>query len=122
MRTPTALAVSMLASLALVAPALAEKPPTGSISLALGDSRFWLGGQIDSGDVSDPSLCDVVAPCPAFELHLAGGGNRLRVAYDTPARTNSFELELTSPSGETTKADGSNVFNAEAFVDKPAAG
>ena len=112
----------MLAFFASTVPARAEQRPTGPISLGVGDSRFWLGGQIDSGDLPDSSLCDVVAPCPTFELRLAGGGDRLRVAYDTPSRTNSFELELTGPNGETTKVDGSNVFDAEAFVAKPAAG
>jgi hypothetical protein len=44
------------------------------------------------------------------------------VAYDTPARTNSFRLELVAPDGTVTAVDGSNVFDAEAFVAKPAAG
>jgi hypothetical protein len=114
--------LTLVLALALASSAVAEAPPNGPIPLGVGDSHFWLGGQIASGDVADPSLCDVVAPCPTFELQLAGGGTRLRVAYDTPERTNSFELELTSPSGEVTKVDGSNVFDAEAFVAKPAAG
>src|SRR6266480_2605300 len=102
MRTLTALCFAMLALLVPIAAARAEKPPNGPITLGVGDSRFWLGGQIDSGDLADPSLCDVVAPCPAFELHLGAGGTRLRVAYDTPERTNSFEIELTGPDGHTT--------------------
>jgi hypothetical protein len=117
----TALLFALL-TLALAAPAAAETPPSEPIALSVGDSRFWLGGQIDSGNVQNPTFCDVVAPCPTFELHLAGGGTRLRVAYDTPQRTNSFELDVTGPDGQTTTVDGSNVFDAEAFVSKPAAG
>src|SRR4051812_35747698 len=94
----TALASAMLI-LALATPAAAETPPSEPIALSVGGARFWLGGQIDSGNVQNPALCDVVAPCPTFELHLAAGGTRLRVAYDTPQRTNSFELDLTGPDG-----------------------
>jgi hypothetical protein len=117
----TALFAALL-TLVLAAPVAAETPPSEPIALSVGDARFWLGGQIDSGNVQNPALCDVVAPCPTFELHLAGGGTRLRIAYDTPQRTNSFELDVTGPDGRTTTVDGSNVFDAEAFVSKPAAG
>lgn len=84
--------------------------------------RFWSGGQIESGDVPNADLCDVVAPCPTFALRVPGGGHRLRVAYDTPSREDSFELQLVAPDGTVTSEDGSNVFNAEAFVAKPAGG
>jgi hypothetical protein len=116
-----ALVVTML-SLAAVPAAQAETPPQKPLTLDVGQSRFWLGGQIASGDVQDSSLCDVVAACPRFELLVAPGGRRLRVAYDTPARTNSFRLELVAPDGSVTGVDGSNVFDAEAFVPRPAAG
>src|SRR6476661_6768234 len=122
MSTRTLVTAGILALLSLAPAALAETPPTGPITIDVGGSRFWLGGQIESGNVQDPSLCDVVAPCPTFELRVAPGGTRLRVAYDTPERTNSFALELTDPSSKTTTVNGSNVFDAEAFIAKPAAG
>jgi hypothetical protein len=107
---------------AIAVPATAESPPDRPIALGPGDARFWLGGQIAGGSVPDGSACDVVAPCPAFELAVAPGGERLRVAYDTPARSNSFQLEVTAPDGAVTTENGSNVFNAEVFVPRPAAG
>ena len=102
----------------VAAPSAAAAP----IDLGLDAPRFWYGGQVESGDVSDPGLCDVVAPCPSFELDVPAGGARLRVAYDTPSREDSFELRLEAPDGTVTSEDGSNVFNAEAFVTEPAAG
>jgi Lysyl oxidase len=118
--SPLALALSIV--LCLPAPAVAEAPPTAPIPLGVGDSRFWLGGQIESGDLPDASLCDIAAPCPTFKLQVAPGGHRLRVAYDTPSRQNSFELDVIAPDGTVTAQQGSNVFDAEAFVAKPAAG
>lgn len=105
--------------LALLAPAAAGAAP---IALAPGEPRFWPGGHVESGDVADASLCGVAAPCPTFTLDVAGGGQRLRVAYDTPSREDSFELQLEAPDGTVTHEDGSNVFNAEAFVADPAPG
>jgi hypothetical protein len=99
-----------------------EEPPSSPLQLTLDAPLFWLGGQIESGDVPDASLCGVLAPCPTFDLVVPEGGHRLRVAYDTPARTNSFRLDLIAPGGEVTSVSGSNVFNAEAFVTDPAAG
>jgi hypothetical protein len=121
MRLRTAVLAALFTLLVPIA-AVAETPPTAPMPLGVGDSRFWLGGQIDSGNIQNAALCDVIAPCPTFELRLAAGGSRLRVAYDTPQRTNSFEIQLTGPDGQTTTVDGSNVFDAEAFVIKPAAG
>jgi hypothetical protein len=118
--SPLALALS-IASLAPAA-ASAESPPAAPIPLGAGESSFWLGGQIESGDLPDASLCDIAAPCPTFKLQVRAGGQRLRVAYDTPSRENSFELDLIAPDGTFTSEQGSNVFDAEAFVDKPAAG
>src|SRR4051795_4398797 len=95
-------------ALACCSAALAEAPPQKPLTLGVGDSRFWLGGQIASGNVQDASLCDVVAPCPSYELIVAPGGYRLRVPYDPPSRTNSYRLELTAPDGTVTNVDGSN--------------
>ena len=116
------LALALFACAATAPVTSAEAPPNRALGLEVGQSQFWLGGQIQSGNVQDASQCDVLAPCPVFELAVAPGGKRLRVAYDTPARTNSFRLELVAPDGTVTAVDGSNVFNAEAFVRDPPAG
>jgi hypothetical protein len=121
-RRPSAL-TALLACLAFAPAAMAhEDPPTAPLELAADAPLFWLGGEIESGNLSDPSLCEVVAPCPSFELVVPAGGHRLRVAYDTPSREDSFLLELTDPGGQVTSVSGSNVFNAEAFAESPAAG
>src|SRR4051812_23115475 len=109
-------------ALAAASPALADLPPTRPLALSPDHGRFWYAGQIQDGDVPDATLCDVVAPCPTFELPVPAGGHRLRVAYDTPSREDSFDLQVIAPDGTTTTQSGSNVFDAEAFVDKPAAG
>jgi hypothetical protein len=100
----------------------AESPPTDPIQLTVGQPAFWYGGQIDDTKVADPSLCGTAGPCPTFELVVPAAGSRLRVAYDTPFRTNTFGLELTAPDGATTSTTGSNVFDAEALVEDPEAG
>jgi hypothetical protein len=100
----------------------AEAPPTAPLALGLDGARFWLGGQIESGNLPDAAMCDVLAPCPTFQLRLPPGGHRLRVAYDTPSRENSFSLDVIAPDGKVTSRSGSNVFDAEAFVAKPAPG
>lgn len=122
MRIRLPLCLLATALLALPASAAGEAPPAAPLELGLGDGRFWSGGQVESGDVPDAALCDVVAPCPTFQLSLAGGGHRLRVAYDTPSREDSFRLDLIAPDGTVTSQSGSNVFNAEAFVERPTAG
>jgi hypothetical protein len=120
---PRILPLAVLLALAVAAPfARAEAPPTAPLTLTLDQGRFWYGGQIANGDVPDPSMCDVDAPCPTFELKVPAGGYRLRVAYDTPSREDSFDLQVIAPDGTVTTESGSNVFDAEAFVDKPAAG
>lgn len=44
------------------------------------------------------------------------------MAYDTPSREDSFELQLVAPDGTVTSESGHNVFNAEAFVEEPTGG
>jgi len=97
--------------------------PEGVMTLPLGQSRFWLGGQIVEGNVQDASLCDVTAPCPTWAVRLADRGHRLRVAIDTPSREDSFGVEVLDAAG-TVVASGnaSNQFNGEAFVKDPAPG
>ncbi len=97
--------------------------PEGEMTLTLGQSRFWLGGQIADGNVPDASLCDVVGPCPEWTLRLTEGGHRLRVAIDTPSREDGFEIQVLDPSGDVvSSANASNQFNGEAFLKTPPAG
>lgn len=97
--------------------------PTGAMTLAVGQGRFWRGGQIENADVLDSSLCDVQAPCPVWTLHIPAGGHRLRIALDTPSREDSFTIELLGPSGAVVAhADLSNAFDGELFYREPAPG
>jgi hypothetical protein len=95
----------------------------GVIRLAVDQQRFWLGGQVESGAVDDPALCDVTGPCPAWTLEVAPGARQLRIGIDTPSREDAFTLVVTGPDGrEVARADGANQFDAEAFVDAPKPG
>jgi hypothetical protein len=97
--------------------------PEGPLTLAPGQSRFWLGGQIEDGIVPDPSLCDIVAPCPSWEVALTHEAHRLRVAIDTPSREDSFGLEVLDAAGAVVASGAAaNQFNGEAFLARPKAG
>src|SRR6476659_10104062 len=103
--------------LAAAAPANAATPGP----LRAGGSTFWEGPTIASGNVLDPSLCD--SSCRTYPLVLKTGGARLRVALDTPMRSDSFGFQVIDPSGSVAaSATTDNAFDAEAFVRKPAAG
>jgi len=95
----------------------------GALVLEPGKPRFWMGGHVERGRVSDAALCDIAAPCPAWTLAVAPGGSLLRVGLDTPSREDGFRIDLTDPAGAAAQsADASNQFNAEALVKNPAAG
>lgn len=99
-------------------------PAAGDATLAPGGARFWQGATVASGEVRDASMCNTAAgPCFSWPLRVGPGGGRLRVAIDTPMRSNTFELDVVSPSGATAgTTQTSNAFDAEVFVDRPAAG
>ena len=72
---------------------------------------------IASGNVLDPSLCDSTSRL--YPLMLTTGGPRLRVAIDTPMRSNTFEFQVIDPSGHDHGiATNDNTFDAEVFVDQ----
>jgi hypothetical protein len=82
-----------------------------TLSLAVGKSVFWGGGQAVAGTAQN------------WTLHLDPGAARLRVAVDTPSREDTFTVDLLDPSGATAGTTAnSNQFNAEGFVAKPAGG
>jgi hypothetical protein len=105
-------------------PADGPAPAATDPAMTPGAARFWQGPTVASAEVRDPSLCGTAAgPCFSWPLHVAPGGGRLRVAIDTPMRSNTFEVDVIDPSGTTAgTAATSNAFDAEVFVDKPAAG
>ena len=84
--------------------------------LKVGASRFWVGPTL-SGSMS---ACG--KGCASWPLEVSPGGARLRVALDTPVRSNTLELLLIDPNGNKTSATNSNAFDAEVFVNRPNAG
>jgi hypothetical protein len=91
--------------------------------LQLDQPMFWDGGSIATTHVPSAEFCDITGPCPTYVLNLAQGGRRLRVAIDTPERSDTFVVELLDANGAVAaSADNSNQFNSEAFVDNPAPG
>jgi hypothetical protein len=98
-------------------------PPAASdLSLPPGGFRFWQGPTVPGGYVPSAAQCGISGPCYTWQLPVAKGGWRLRVALDTPMRTNAFELDVVDPAGKLTSVTNSNAFDAEAFVTAPAAG
>jgi hypothetical protein len=93
------------------------------LPMRVGDSVFWDGGFVATGQVRNADMCGVTGPCFEFALDLKPAGSRLRVGIDTPSREDAFKVEVVNPAGTVaTSATNSNMFNAEAFVATPAAG
>jgi hypothetical protein len=55
-------------------------------------------------------------------MPVASGGWRLRVALDTPLRSNQFELDVIDPSGKVTSATNIGNFDSEVYILHPAGG
>ena len=118
MRWGTGLIIGLFALAVGVVPARGTE--TG-VPLAVGQAMFWKGGYVTSGMVQDSSMCG--SDCPTWKLNVAPGGERLRVALDTPSREDTFGVELIDPSGSVvSSAATNNQFDAEAFAEKPTAG
>jgi hypothetical protein len=91
--------------------------------LRAAQATFWKGATVASGTVPDASMCKVSGPCFTYPLQLHEAGARLRVAIDTPWRSNTFIVQVLDATGKVRgSASNSNAFNAETFVDKPTAG
>jgi Lysyl oxidase len=97
-------------------------PTASDPPLQPGAFRFWQGPTVASGDVPNAAACGVAGPCYSWPLNVGAGGSRLRVALDTPMRSNTFELDVIDPSGNVTSATNSNAFDVESYLPKPAAG
>ncbi|MFN2539693.1 MAG: lysyl oxidase family protein [Mycobacteriales bacterium] len=102
------------------------QPAVPAIHLTVGDSAFWNGSYVESAvtDLPGEQAC-AVEQCFTYPLKVAGGGSQLRVAIDTPDRSNQFELDLLDPSG-TQQASVSNTlqtqFDMEVYAAHPVAG
>jgi hypothetical protein len=126
-RTPLRLAATVAALFATIAliPAAAQ-PRIPSIALRVGGSAFWNGGYVESAAVDLPGdeAC-AVEQCFEYPIRVAAGGSLLRVAIDTPDRSNQFELDLLDPSG-VQQASAANTlqsqFDMEVYAPKPAGG
>src|SRR5207245_10705326 len=92
--------------------------------LDAGEASVWGGPTVASGDVQDPSLCGTAAgSCQTYTIRLNQPGARLRVALDTPMRSNTFQFDVIDPAGHTAaSATNSNAFDAEAFALAPKPG
>jgi hypothetical protein len=109
---------------AVSAAAEEQAPP---ISLAVGQAAFWQGPLVDRARVGDPALCGVSGPCWSYELDLAAGSPRLRVAVGTMDPTNDYTVELIDPAGSLvasarTGSEISHHYAAEVFAPDPQAG
>lgn len=124
-RRTAALGTAAVMLLPLMARAAVTGPATPVATLRVGGHVFWDGGYVGDRVVSKlpaEQTCALVT-CWAFPLSVAAGGHRLRVAIDTPAREDSFEIDVLDPAGvQRATATNSNRFNIEAFVAKPAPG
>jgi hypothetical protein len=98
-------------------------PSTSDTSLPPGGFRYWQGPTVSSGDVPVASACGFTGPCYQWPLRVGKRGWRLRVALDTPMRSNTFELDVVDPkTGHVTSVTNTNMFDAEAYILNPPAG
>ena len=77
--------VAMLTTALRLGAADATCPVDGCFTLAApGDHKFWDGPYINLAQVPDPALCGTPGvPCFKYQLTVGGGGDRLRVGFDT---------------------------------------
>lgn len=127
-KLPILLASGLLAGIAATGGVSASaEQPTAKIPLALGGSRFWDGPYVDRARVPDSSLCGASGPCWSYELDVAPGSPRLRVAIGTTDPSNDYTLELLNPEGKVvTSGSNGDVISAhyatELFATNPEAG
>src|SRR3954447_22950132 len=80
--------------------AVATRASSPVATLTVGKSAFWNGAYVASAvaDVPGAAAC-AVEQCYEYPLVVGGSGSRLRVAIDSPDRTDVDELDLVDPSG-----------------------
>lgn len=101
-------------------------PALPSIRLGVGSSAFWNGGYVESAatGLAGSAAC-AVEQCFTYPIQVAPGGSLLRVAIDTPDRSNQFELDLLDPSGTQVASQANTAqsqFDMEVYADHPTAG
>lgn len=119
-----ALATATLATIGVLHAASSSTPPT--IHLTVGRDAFWNGSYVESAatGLAGSAAC-AVETCFTYPIKVAAGGSVLRVAIDTPDRSNEFELDLLDPSGTqvTSQANsGQSQFDMEVYAQHPVAG
>ncbi|MGH7820802.1 MAG: hypothetical protein ACREQ9_13620 [Candidatus Binatia bacterium] len=69
-------------------------------------------------------LCALGAPCFEYTMTLNNdcGAFQLRIAYDTPARDDNFEMRVEDPNGIVSTARNGNQYSVESFFPSPASG
>ena len=106
--------------------AAARAASSSVIDLPVGQAQFWNGAYVQSAytDLTGAAACQV-EKCYEYPLSVAKGGWRLRVAIDTPDRSNEYELDLIDPTG-TQQASidnpGQSQFDMEVYAMHPVAG
>ena len=126
-RAQIRLALATAVALGSVGLVAAEaQPGLHAISLHVGGAAFWNGGYVETAvtDLPGEEAC-AVEQCFEYPIRVAAGGSSLRVAIDTPDRSNQFELDLLDPSG-TQQASAANTlqsqFDMEVYAAHPTAG
>jgi hypothetical protein len=121
-RAPFVLAAAILLGAGAPGPA-AHGAKLQPDALAADLATFWDGPTIATVRVARDADCNVTGPCPEYPLTLKTGGKRLRVAIDTPQRSDTFVVQILDSAGAVAASSTtSNRFNAEALVMNPAAG
>lgn len=131
-RTALLLAVAFATTTAVTSMTASADPPGLVGTLAADEAVFWEGGDVNFSPVySAPSAPSTTAidrcaidghPCFTYTLRTTESGERLRVALDTPARDDGFEVVITGPTGQTARFINSNRYSNEAFIGTPAIG
>jgi hypothetical protein len=126
-RSPLRLVVAAALALSTVGLVAAEAQPSiRSITLRVGASAFWNGGYVQTAatDLPGSEAC-AVEQCFEYPIRVAAGGSTLRVAIDTPDRSNQFELDLLDPAGRQTTSVANTLqsqFDMEVYATHPTAG
>lgn len=127
---PLAVAVTIVAGVQLAPAAPSETVHAGT--LGFDEALWWDGGHVGASPTHTTPFvglpvtdrCEQLDPCFVYTLDVAGSSPvaRLRVALDTPARDDGFEMKLTPPGGAAVARQNSNQYSMEIMVTAPATG
>ena len=107
-------AAAVLATISLVS--VESQPALRSITLRVGAAAFWNGAYVQDAatDLPGDEAC-AVEQCFEYPIRVAPGGSLLRVAIDTPDRSNQFELDLIDAAG-VQQASGANALQSHRHI------